>query len=129
MFSLLEGCEWDGETMGVELWTRLASLALKQKEYAMVRGTCGCMCTLVPPVGVCMYITRFSPMHFHLLGQFLFAYCKLLATRAGSDFIQPCVGILYVYGYICVCVVYIVCIWLYVCVFVCACVCVGILYV
>ena len=54
-------------------------------------------------------------MHFHLLGQFLFAYCKLIATRAGSDFIQSCVGILYVYGSMCV--------------FVCVYVCVGILYV
>ena len=49
-------------------------------------------------------------MHFHLLGQFLFAYCKLIAT------IQPCVGILYVYGYICVCLCVLVCIWLYMCV-------------
>ena len=74
------------------------------------------MCTL-PRLLVCvyMYIARLSPMHFHLLGQFLFAYCKLIATRAGSDFIQPCVGILYVYGSMCV--------------FVCVYVCVGILYV
>jgi len=36
-FSLLGGCVWDGGMVGVELYVRMASLALKQKEYEMVR--------------------------------------------------------------------------------------------
>ena len=36
-FSLLGDRLWDGGMVGVELYVRMASLALKQKEYEMVR--------------------------------------------------------------------------------------------
>ena len=126
--------------MGVELWTRMASLALKQKEYAMVRGwlwlyvyiASSCWCAKC--ISVLTVYSQALPLCISTSSFCLHTVSnqELGPERPGMRlYMAMCVHIVcIIMGYMCVCVcvcvhivcMCIVCIWLYVYV------CVRILY-
>ena len=131
--------------MSVELWTRMASLALKQKEYAMVRGWL-LLYVYIPPSCWCAKCISVLTVYSQALPLCISTSSFCLHTVSNQElgperpgmrlYMAMCVHIVcIIMGYMCVCVcvcVYILCVCmrLYVCVcalyvygYMCMCVC------